>query len=137
MTTTARFPYVAMRSALGPASQMPMLPLSLECEAASLHVLALLDSGSTINVLPYAVGEQLGAVWQDQPTELQLTGGLAGVPAKVLVLTAIVGSFAPVRLAFAWARQDSMPVILGQTNFFAEFDVCFFRSRLEFEVRPK
>jgi|GEM_PF-3158502 len=28
-------------------------------------------------------------------------------------------------------------LILGQANFFLEFDVCFFRARSEFEVRPK
>jgi hypothetical protein len=28
-------------------------------------------------------------------------------------------------------------LILGQTNFFMEFDVCFYRSHLEFEIRPK
>ena len=28
-------------------------------------------------------------------------------------------------------------VILGQANFFFEFEVCFFRARSEFEVRPK
>ena len=32
---------------------------------------------------------------------------------------------------------DSLPLLLGQTNFFMEFDVHFYRSRLEFEVEPK
>lgn len=41
------------------------------------------------------------------------------------------------RMAFAWARAKNMPVILGQTNFFMEFDVCFYRSKLEFEVSSK
>jgi hypothetical protein len=31
----------------------------------------------------------------------------------------------------------SLTVALGQANFFFEFDVCFFRARSEFEVRPK
>jgi hypothetical protein len=41
-----------------------------------------------------------------------------------------------VRLAFAWARQSDLPVLLGQMNFFVAFDVCFFRSRSSFEVGP-
>jgi hypothetical protein len=41
------------------------------------------------------------------------------------------------RLAFAWSQSDSVPVILGQMNFFLEFDVCFYRSQLEFEIRPR
>lgn len=39
------------------------------------------------------------------------------------------------RLAFAWSKSDSMPVILGQMNFFMEFDICFYRSQLEFEIK--
>jgi hypothetical protein len=59
------------------------------------------------------------------------------VEARVVVLSVVAGSFPPVRLAFAWARSDAVPVILGQVNFFMEFDVCFFRSRGLFDVRPK
>jgi hypothetical protein len=68
---------------------------------------------------------------------LQLSGNLAACEARVLVVTALVGNFAPVRLAFAWARTDAVPPLLGQVNFFMEFDVCFFRSRQIFEVRSK
>jgi len=48
-----------------------------------------------------------------------------------------IGDFPPVRLAFAWSRSDNVPLILGQMNFFMEFDICFYRSQLEFEVKPK
>jgi hypothetical protein len=137
MTTPARFPYVAMQSALRGASQMPMLPLTLAGDVTQQSVTALLDTGSPVNVLPHSVGLALGGVWDNQRANLRLTGGLAGVAAMAFVLTAKVGSFSPVRLAFAWAQDDSTPIILGQTNFFAEFDVCFFRSQLEFEIRPK
>jgi hypothetical protein len=27
--------------------------------------------------------------------------------------------------------------LLGRMNFFLEFDVCFYRSQLAFEIRPK
>jgi hypothetical protein len=87
--------------------------------------------------LPYSVGEQLGAVWEKQPIPVQLSGNLAACEARVLVLSGVVGKFAPVRLAFAWAKTEAVPVLLGQVNFFLEFDVCFFRSRGVFELRPK
>jgi hypothetical protein len=45
--------------------------------------------------------------------------------------------FPPVRLAFAWAQSNAVPVLLGQVNFFMEFDVCLFRSAGHFEVKPK
>jgi hypothetical protein len=48
-----------------------------------------------------------------------------------------IGDFAPVRLAFAWVKTNQVPLILGQTNFFMEFDICFYRSTLEFEIQPR
>ncbi|MDJ0635634.1 MAG: hypothetical protein QNJ34_20775 [Xenococcaceae cyanobacterium MO_188.B29] len=48
-----------------------------------------------------------------------------------------IGDFPVTRLVFAWVNRPSIPLILGQTNFFLEFDVCFYRSRLEFEINPK
>jgi hypothetical protein len=102
-----------------------------------VQVEGLLDTGATVNVLPYAVGDQLGAVWEQQTTPVALSGNLAACEARALVLTARIGGFPPVRLVFAWARTDSVPMILGQVNFFMEFDVCFYRWRSLFEVRPK
>lgn len=90
-----------------------------------------------VNVLPYQVGVDLGAVWEQQATVLRLTGNLAQFEARALLVSAVVGQFTPVRLAFAWTRATSVPVLLGQVNFFMEFDVCFYRSQLAFEIRPK
>ena len=130
-----QYPFVEVDAAAGAASRVPYLPLTLSLGQRSLAVSGLLDSGATINVLPHSVGERLGAVWEQQATPVRLTGNMAGVEARVLVVTAVVGSFPPVRLAFAWARADGVPVILGQVNFFMEFDVCFYRARSVFEVR--
>src|SRR5262249_30543068 len=131
-----QFPFVARDPALGAASLAPMLPLTL-VGAGSVSVTGLLDTGAAVNVLPYPIGVQLGLDWDSQTTPVQLSGNLASVEARVIVVPAVVGAFAPVRLAFAWAKADAVPVILGQVNFFLEFDVCFFRSRGLFEVRPK
>src|SRR5262249_32753716 len=103
----------------------------------AISVLGLLDTGAAVNVLPYTIGEQLGEDWGQQTTSLQLSGNLAGVEARVLVVTAVVGSFPAVRLAFAWVKTDAVSLLLGQVNYFLEFDVCFYRARELFEVRPK
>jgi hypothetical protein len=72
-----------------------------------------------------------------QTTPVQLTGNLATSEARVLVVEAVVGKLPTVKLAFAWTRTNSVPDILWQINFFLEFDVCFFRSRSLFEIKPK
>jgi hypothetical protein len=131
-----QFPFVSRDSVLGAASLAPMLPLALVA-SQNPAVSGLLDTGAAVNVLPYAVGVQLGLDWNQQTTPVELSGNLASLEARIAVLSAVVGNFAPVRLAFAWAKSDTVPVILGQVNFFLEFDVCFFRSRRVFEVRPQ
>jgi len=48
-----------------------------------------------------------------------------------------ISDFPPIELLFAWVNRPNTPLILGQTNSFLEFDVCFYRSKQEFEVKPK
>lgn len=130
-----RFPFVAREAELGAASLAPMLPLTL-AGSRTVAVSGLLDTGAAVNVLPYTIGVELGFEWDRQTTSVKLSGNLAIVDARAVLVSTVVGNFAPVRLAFAWANVDTVPVILGQINFFLEFDVCFFRSRQQFEIRP-
>lgn len=133
----ARFPFLSIGSARGEAFLMPVLPLELRHSSGEIiQAHGLLDSGATVNVLPYSLGIRLGAVWEAQTTRVQLTGNLAAHEARALLLEARVADFPPARLVFAWSRSDTVPVLLGQMNFFDHFDVCFHRSRLEFEVEP-
>jgi hypothetical protein len=134
---TERFPYIDVDPLLGSASALPYVPIILGYEQREISTSGLVDSGATLNVLPYDLGVQLGAVWERQTVPVRLTGNLAESEARALVLTARVGQLSSVRLAFAWTRSNRVPVILGQVNFFMEFDVCFFRSRLLFEIMPK
>lgn len=66
-----------------------------------------------------------------------LSGNLAACEARALIVSAVVGELPAVRIAFAWARTDEVPILLGQVNFFMKFDVCFYRSRSMFVIRPK
>jgi hypothetical protein len=114
-----------------------MLPLTLMCGQQAVSVMGLLDTAATGNVLPYDVGVQLGADWSQQTTTVQLTGNLASIEARGLILLGTVGRFPPVRLAFAWAKVNTVPLLPGQVNFFLEFDAYFSRSRGVFEGKPK
>ena len=77
---------------------------------------------------------QLGAIWKEQTVRLPLAGNLATVEARGLFVSIQLKNLEPVRLAFAWAKASQVPLILGQTNFFREFDVCFQRSRQVIEI---
>jgi hypothetical protein len=65
----AQYPFIERDPSLGVASLAPLLPITLAV-TKSISVSGLLDAGATVNVLPYAVGEQLGiAFGVRSPTE--------------------------------------------------------------------
>jgi hypothetical protein len=132
-----RFPYLPISAARAESFLMPLLPLDLQHgRAERLKAHGILDSGATVNVLPYTLGVRLGAVWEVQTTRVILSGNLAAHEARALLLEAHVAHFPPVRLVFAWTRAEAVPLLLGQMNFFQEFDVCLHRARLQFEIEP-
>jgi hypothetical protein len=137
MVDAQRFPYKIIDSSLGMVDRMPYLPLTLSLNGQSLNAEGLLDTGASVNVLPYELGLQLGLIWEDETLSVLLAGNLARFEARAVVFEAQVSSFRIINLAFAWTQAPNVPLILGQANFFFEFDVCFFRARSEFEVRPK
>jgi hypothetical protein len=137
MRNAERYPFVSGDAALGEARFRPSLPLTLVHQQGSITASGLLDTGASVNVLPYLVGVELGYEWERQTTALNLTGNLAEYEARVVLVQAIVGQFEPVQLVFAWTQATNVPLILGQVNFFMEFDVCFYRSQLQFEISSK
>ncbi|NJL20653.1 MAG: hypothetical protein HC895_07270 [Leptolyngbyaceae cyanobacterium SM1_3_5] len=137
MRNAEQYPFIAGDTALGEASFRPYLPFTLIHQQRSVTTSGLLDTGASINVLPYLAGIELGYEWERQTTALSLTGNLAQYEARVVLVQAAIGQFEPVQLVFAWTQAMNVPLILGQVNFFMEFDVCFYRSQLEFAVCPK
>lgn len=137
MEEATGFPFRDPDPTQSPSIQLPILPISLRHGGKALEAPGLLDTGSTVNVLPYPLGLQLGAIWNPRDQALELTGNLARYEARPLVVTAQVAAYPPVRLAFAWTKAEQVPVILGQVNFFLEFEVCIFGSQGRFEVRPR
>lgn len=127
MPSTVEFPFSDHEA-------LPLIPIILRHAGFSVSANALLDTGSTINLLPHNIGLQLGAVWEAQTVRLPLAGNLATVEARGLFVQVQIGNLEPVRLAFAWAKTSHVPLILGQTNFFREFDVCFQRSQHTIEI---
>lgn len=88
----------------GEASFRPYLPFTLVHQQTSIKTSGLLDTGASVNVLPYSVGAELGYNWERQTTVLNLTGNLAQYEARVVLTQAIVGQFEPVQLVFAWTQ---------------------------------
>jgi hypothetical protein len=129
-----RFKYSTTSPTQNEFDSLPRIPLILRRGDRSIETIGLVDSGATVNVLPYELGIQLGAEWDDNRAIIKLSGNLGSQPAMPLSATAEIATFPLTELLFAWIRCENAPLILGQTNFFLEFDVCFYRSRSEFEI---
>lgn len=101
MLNDQRFPFIERTNSEGLSSSMPYLQIKLAHREHSVERMALLDTGASVNVLPYKIGLELGAVWEEQTVPIQLSGNLASMEARGLVLSATVAKFPPVLLAFA------------------------------------
>lgn len=132
-----RLKYSTTSPAQNEFDSLPRLPLRLRRENQEVEAIGLVDSGATVNVLPYELGLELGETWNDRRAVIQLAGNLSNQSAIPFSAIAQIGEFLPTELLFAWVKRPNIPLILGQTNFFLEFDVCFYRSKSEFEIRPK
>jgi hypothetical protein len=132
-----RFSFTERIDSLGRSVIMPYLPLTLSAGGNFIEVSALLDTGASVNILPYELGLQLGAVWEEQTVPVQLSGNLGRNEARGLAVSGTVAQFDPILLVFAWTQVRDAPVSLGHMNFFAEFNMCFYRHELAFDVQPR
>lgn len=101
MQNAKRFPFIERRNQAGDTNVFPLVPIALSYRDCVWDGLGLLDTGSSLNVLPYNVGLRLGAVWEEQTLSISLAGNLAPVEARGLVVVGQIGDLPPVRLAFA------------------------------------
>ena len=72
-----RYQFTERTDRFGRSVVMPYLPITLTNRSSNVDVMALLDTGASVNVLPYEIGVQLGAVWENQTISIPLSGNLA------------------------------------------------------------
>ncbi len=132
-----RFKFSTIDPSQDQYDSLPRLPLTLSSNNRQIDLIGIVDSGATVNVLPLQLGLDLGNAWDERKAVIRLAGTLGNFIAQPIFAMAKVGDFEPVKLGFAWIKTDHAPVLLGHGNFFLQFDVCFYRTELEFEVVPR
>jgi hypothetical protein len=110
MFNSRRYSFQPKRDEFGVLADVPYLPLTLTYQNRSVEVMGLLDTGASVNVLPYNIGVELGAIWEEQRFSVNFAGNLASAEAKGLLVWATVGEFEPVQLAFAWTRVNNIMI---------------------------
>lgn len=61
-----RFKHLTTSPTQNEFDSLPRLPLLLRREDQSVEAVGLVDSGATVDVLPYELGLQLGGIWDDR-----------------------------------------------------------------------
>jgi hypothetical protein len=77
MQDSRRFNFLEGFDAFGIPDALPKMPLTLTYRNSSIDVSVLLDTGASVNVLPYSMGVQLGAIWE----AVTLAGNIASLTA--------------------------------------------------------
>lgn len=141
----SRYSYTSSQGFAGVPGMLPFVTATFlrmnafQRIAARLTIPALVDSGSTVNVLPFDIGARLGFVWDDTHKNPPFIGTIYGAPALGVKIFVKVGESVPVQLAFGWSeiRSTQLPCILGQTNFFDEYYVDFRKPEGYFDITLK
>lgn len=118
---------------------MPFIDLQLSHEGRRISASALIDSGAALNILPFDMGLELGFLWEQQTVPLDLGGILRDAQAYAVLVHAELSPFQPMELGFAWVNKPSPGIrtLLGQVNFFQEFNVCFYGYLQAFDITPR
>ena len=115
----------------------PLLPIRFPNNTGNVQAAGLVDSGADVNILPYSLGLAIGLQFDEHLPIEPPSGNLRRYEARRAEILCTVGMFDPVQLLFVWTTSPEAPLILGQLNFFLEFNVCLFRSKGMFEIQPK
>lgn len=87
MSDPERFEYTSVGAQAGEAGFLPQLPLVLTNKNLSVNASGLLDTGATVNVLPYRIGLQLGAEWDPEGHHIDREPGpIPGTATRPLVV---------------------------------------------------
>jgi hypothetical protein len=115
-------------------TKMPLLDVGLQWRDSQVFVgQALVDSGASLNVLPYGLGLRLGLVWDRYLAGPRLSGNADG-ETRVVALQIRLPGFVVKKLVFVWAIHDRVRLILGQDDFFKHYKVCFLGAENAFSI---
>ncbi|TVS14294.1 MAG: hypothetical protein EA424_19910 [Planctomycetaceae bacterium] len=68
-----RFRYSTSDLTQHESDSLPWLPVVLRVGTRAVEAIGMVDSGATVNVLPFELGVELGAEWDDRKAILQVS----------------------------------------------------------------
>lgn len=131
------FRYKRVNRPDGTTVKTPSLPVTLMGEKESIEMVALLDSGADISVIPKEVAEILGF---DLSGEIRLVHGIGGTVRtiekriNVVVAKGRENYTLNIPIKIVLDEYDFSP-LLGRAGFFKEFTITFMQGRQRFSLK--
>ena len=116
MAKMVRVNYTVGDPSISDASLIPYARARLFSKTTSVESIGLLDSGASVNVLPYRLGCDLGLDWSAQKTDVQLGGNLSGWEARAVLLNLKIEQLTVVPLVFSWSRNEAVTFVWFYEN---------------------
>src|SRR5258708_38681387 len=135
-----KFPYLKQPSAINPRApwiNRPIIPVRLSHKAASLEVLALLDSGADISLFNATVAEELliDITSGDHKEFFGISGHTIDVYYHPIRIQ-LIGSSESITVTVGFTTSRFTRAVLGQADFFMHHQVKFERSKEQLEIKP-
>lgn len=113
---------------LGPILR-PVAKIVLIGDKIEVPEYAYVDSGADISLIPKSIGDLLGFRIKEEDAIEEVKGiGERGVPVIIKKLKMRVGEeIFDTRIA--WALIEEVPLLLGRTDVFNLFDICFKKNK--------
>jgi hypothetical protein len=126
------YPYI---KTINSAFSRPVLPIQLHHHERIVRAEALVDSGASISILPYEVGQALGLNWETSAQGVEIKGRVRAENSRKILVGLEVAPFESFLNLFLWVKDSEIPLVLGQINFFAHFDIRFSASKQIFSLQ--
>ncbi|MBU0684872.1 MAG: retropepsin-like aspartic protease [Thermoplasmatota archaeon] len=126
------FKYKALPRKGGPPRKTPTIPVTFIGPSDTVEIMAILDSGADISVLPLEVGQLLGL---DLTKDKGPCGGIGGEVetaedhVRVRVFQGHENYSFDIPVKVVLDPESNIPVLIGREGFFEEFEITFDERR--------
>jgi len=132
------FKYKSLPRKDGPPRKTPTIPVTFIGPEDSIDIMAILDSGADISVLPMEVGEQLGLDLAKNRSPCSGIGGevdTAENHVRVRISQGHENYTFEIPVKVVLDPKASIPVLIGRDGFFEKFEITFDekRARISFK----
>lgn len=126
------FKYKSLPRKDGPPRKTPTIPVTFIDPDESIDIVAILDSGADISVLPLEVGEQLGL---DLTKNRSPCGGIGGEVdtaedhIRIRIAQGHENYTFDIPVKVVLDPNSNIPALIGREGFFEEFEITFDERR--------